>query len=63
MEITPLWEKVLVGVLVLLVLLWFRPGMKAAFKERRDASREEWMSALIPIALVAAFVALLIFMT
>ncbi|MCO6411564.1 MAG: hypothetical protein J5I92_02355 [Thiogranum sp.] len=63
METTPLWEKILVGILVLLVLLWFRPGMKAVFKERRDASREEWMSVLIPIALVAAFVALLIFMT
>ncbi|HHJ15177.1 MAG TPA: hypothetical protein ENJ80_00600 [Gammaproteobacteria bacterium] len=54
-----LWEKLLLGVLVLLVLLWFRPGIKAAFKERRDASRDEWMSVLIPIALVAGFVALL----
>lgn len=63
MESMGLWEKVLLGILVLLVLLWFRPGMKAAFRERRDASREEWMSVLIPIALVAAFVALLIFMT
>ncbi len=35
-------------------------SMKNMFKERRDASREEWMSVLIPIALVAAFVALLI---
>jgi hypothetical protein len=60
METMALWEKLLLGVLVLLVLLWFRPGLKAAFRERRQASRAEWLSALIPIALVAAFVVLLI---
>lgn len=60
METMALWEKLLLGVLVLLVLLWFRPGLKAAFRDRRQASQAEWLSALIPIALVAAFVVLLI---
>jgi len=60
MESMALWEKLLLGALVVLVLLWFRPGLKAAFKERRNASREEWMSVLVPIALVAGFVVLLI---
>jgi hypothetical protein len=60
MESMGLWEKLLLGVLVVVVLLWFRPGLKAAFRERRHASQAEWMSALIPIALVAAFVVLLI---
>jgi di/tricarboxylate transporter len=63
METMGLWEKLLLGVLVVLVLLWFRPGLKAAFKQRRSASQAEWLSALIPIALVAAFVALLIMLT
>ncbi len=58
-----LWEKLLLGVLVVLVLLWFRPGLKAAFRERRQASQAEWLGALIPIALVAAFVILLIMFT
>lgn len=58
-----LWEKLLLGVLVVAILLWFRPGLKAAFTERRSASQAEWLSALIPIALVAAFVALLIALT
>jgi RsiW-degrading membrane proteinase PrsW (M82 family) len=58
-----LWEKILLGVLVVLVLLWFRPGIKQAFTDRREASREEWMSVLIPIALVAGFVVLLIVLT
>lgn len=60
MESMALWEKLLLGVLVVVVLLWFRPGLKAAFRERRKASQAEWMSALIPIALVAGFVVLLI---
>jgi len=59
MESMALWEKLLLGALVVLVLLWFRPGLKAAFKERRSAGREEWMSVLVPIALVAGFVVLL----
>jgi len=59
MESIALWEKLLLGALVVLVLLWFRPGLKAVFKERRDASRQEWMSVLVPIALVAGFVVLL----
>ena len=63
MEAMGLWEKLLLGVMVLLVLLWFRPGIKAAFKERRDASRDEWMGVLIPVALVAGFVVLLIMLT
>lgn len=63
METMSLWEQLLLGVLVVVVLLWFRPGLKAAFRERRHASQAEWMSALIPIALVAAFVILLIALT
>ena len=59
MESIALWEKLLLGALLVLVLLWFRPGIKKAFSERRDASRAEWMSVLVPIALVAGFVVLL----
>ena len=58
-----LWEKILLGVLVVLVLLWFRPGIKAMFQERRKASQQEWLGVLIPLALVAAFVVLLIVLT
>jgi len=60
MEQMAVWEKILLGVGVVLVLLWFRPGLKAAFQQRREASSAEWISVLIPIALVAAFVILLI---
>jgi di/tricarboxylate transporter len=63
MEPMALWEKILLGVLVVLVLLWFRPGIKAMFQERRKASQQEWLGVLIPLALVAAFVVLLIVLT
>ncbi|MFQ5644881.1 MAG: hypothetical protein ACE5FQ_14460 [Thiogranum sp.] len=59
MESMALWEKLLLGIMVVLVLLWIRPGLKTAFSERRKASRAEWMSVLVPVALVAAFVVLL----
>lgn len=63
METPSLWENILLGGLAILVILWFRPGIKAAFKERREASQAEWMSVLIPIGLVALFVTLLIALT
>lgn len=62
MEPISLWEKLLLGVLVVLVLLWFRPGLKSAFRDRRKATTQEWMGVLIPIALVAVFVIFLIIM-
>lgn len=63
METPALWEKLLIGVLVVLVLLWLRPGIKASFRERRNATREDWMGVLIPLALVVLFVFMLIALT
>ena len=63
MHTPSVWEQVLIGVVVLLVLLWISPGLKNAFKERREASQAEWMGVLIPIGLVALFVILLIALT
>ena len=60
MESISLWEKLILGVLVVLILLWFTPGIKRSFEERKKASQSEWLDALLPIALVAGFVVLLI---
>jgi len=57
------WQAVLIGVLVLLVLLWWGPGIKESVRNTRRGTAEEWRSALLPIALVALFVVLLIAMT
>ena len=53
------WEILLGGVVALLVILWFRPGIKAA-SERSRAAKKDWPAVLIPLALVIAFVWLLV---
>ena len=63
MQTPSVWEQVLIGIVVVLVLLWISPGIKTAFKQRREASQADWMAVLIPIALVALFVTLLIALT
>lgn len=55
------WELLIVGALVLLLLFWFRPGLKQAFKQSQEADNKDWMAALIPLAVVAAFVILLLY--
>jgi hypothetical protein len=58
-----LWEKILLGVLALLLILWFRPGLKAALQQSRQAEHKDWRGVLIPIGIVVLFVLLLISMT
>lgn len=55
-----LWEQILVGVLALLVLLWFRPGIRAAMKQSREAEEKDWRGVLLPVGMVVLFVVLLI---
>lgn len=55
------WELLILGALVILLLFWFRPGLKEAFKRSREAENKDWAGALIPLAIVAAFVALLLY--
>ena len=59
MESAAWWEILLGGVVALLLILWFRPGIKAAIERSRTA-KKDWPAALIPLALVALFVLLLI---
>jgi hypothetical protein len=55
-----LWEQILLGVLVVLVLLWFRPGVREALRQSREAKDRDWAGVLLPIGLVILFVVLLI---
>jgi len=57
----PTWEKLLLGVLALLVILWVFPGIKALMAQAQDAPRD-WQSAIFPLLAVIAFVILLIFL-
>ncbi|HEB93572.1 MAG TPA: hypothetical protein ENI94_08905 [Gammaproteobacteria bacterium] len=56
------WEKLLLGAFALLLIFWFRPGLKAAFQRSAEAENKDWMGLLIPLALVIGFVLLLISM-
>jgi hypothetical protein len=55
METAAWWEVLLGGVVALLLILWFRPGIKAAL-ERGKTAKKDWPAALIPIGLVVLFV-------
>ncbi len=56
---TAWWEILIGGLAALLVILWFRPGIKAAI-ERGKTAKKDWPAALIPISLVVLFVLALI---
>ena len=56
----PVWEQALIAVVTVLVVLWFRPGLKAALKQSQQAQRKDWQSLLLPLGLVILFVLLLI---
>jgi len=53
------WEKLLLGVIGLLVLLWFSPGVKTMIAENREAQKN-WPAVLIPAVVVVIFVILLL---
>lgn len=54
------WQLLILGAIVILLLFWFTPGIKQAFKMSQEAKNRDWLGALIPLAIVAAFVILLI---
>jgi cbb3-type cytochrome oxidase subunit 3 len=56
------WETILLGMVVLLVILWFRPGIRAAFQHAEQVEEKDWRGFLLPLALVVLFVLLLLAM-
>ena len=56
----PVWEQALIAVVTVLVVLWFRPGLKVALEQSRQAQHKDWQSLLLPLGLVILFVLLLI---
>ncbi len=54
-----LWETITIGLIALLVLFWFSPGIKAAL-ERGKNTPADWPAVLIPLGLVALFVFILV---
>ncbi|MCI0653658.1 MAG: hypothetical protein L0Y39_04170 [Methylococcaceae bacterium] len=62
MEQPSTWQIILYGALALLVIFWFRPGIKASLERSRNA-KKDWLAVLVPIAVVVAFMIFLIAMT
>ncbi len=55
-----LWEALLIGALVLLLLFWFAPGVRDAMRNSPRGTAEDWRGVLLPLGLVVLFVILLI---
>lgn len=60
MEQMQTWEAVLVGIIAVLLIFVFRPGIKQALQQSREAEEKDWKGALVPIGFVLLFVILLI---
>ena len=59
MDLLATWEKLLIGVIGLLVLLWFSPGVNIMIGQSRNAQKN-WPTVLIPAVAVVIFVILLL---
>ncbi len=61
METLSTWESLLLGVMALLLIFWFRPGIKAAM-QRSSEAESDWPAVILPLGLVILFVIFLIAM-
>lgn len=61
MESYSIWENLLLGLLVLGMLFWMRPGVKATMEKSRTA-KSDWAAVVVPIGFVIMFVIFLIAM-
>ena len=59
MEPIATWEKLLLGVLALLAMLWFSPGINKMIGVSRGG-KSDWIGLAIPIAMVSLFVVVLL---
>ncbi|WP_341328115.1 hypothetical protein [Methylotuvimicrobium sp. KM2] len=54
-------ESLILGALVLLVLFWMGPGVKASLERNKNAETD-WKAVLLPLGFVVLFVLFLIAM-
>lgn len=55
-----LWEKILWGVLGIMIVVYFWPHAKAELERSQQLEKKDWAGALLPIGIVVLFVVLLI---
>lgn len=56
------WEKILLGLIAVVILFWLGPGLKTVFQQSDAQQEKDWKGVLIPLVLVILFVLLLISM-
>ena len=59
MEALALWEKILLGIFAVGLVVWVFPGLKASMRAS-ESQEKDWKGVLIPLVLVILFVLLLI---
>lgn len=62
MEPLALWEKILLGVFAVVLVVWFLPGLKASLKQGEEQQDKDWKGLLVPLIIVILFIFLLISM-
>ena len=53
-------ENFLLGIIVVIVLFLFWPGVKKAMEQSKKAENPDWNAALLPIGVVVLFVVILV---
>ncbi len=53
-----IWENLLLGLIVLGVIFWMKPGIKFSLQKSKNAE-SDWMGLFIPIAGVVLFIVFL----
>ncbi len=53
------WEMVALGAIAIAVVFLFRPGIRTALKQSREA-KKDWPAVLLPLVVVVVFVIVLI---
>ena len=61
MEAFSSWESLLLGVMVILIIFWMKPGIKASLEQSKNAE-SDWGSLLLPLGFVVLFVIFLVAM-
>ena len=56
------WMKIGSAIFIVMMLILIVPRARQMIAESRKGSAKEWLSALIPLGLVAAFIVLLVMM-
>ena len=56
------WEKILLGLFAVVLVVWLGPGLKSAFRQSEAQQEKDWKAVIVPLLLVLLFVLLLISM-